>query len=184
MTECKLLFEFLENSNIMELPDSLQDHLVTCDSCKEAWDNYCQMLSYCNSFPKIEISPVLYNKLVKIPRRVQKQKFFMAHGQPRRYRGLVAVAASMLFAVTVYFLAVTFEVPIMASHLPRTINKYSHKAYSQLVKAYNSRSLVLGNIQYMSLPISVKLREVFPDVVKNDQNVPKDSKSPNKEEKK
>lgn len=184
MTECKLLFEFLENSNITELPVSLQDHLNSCTTCKEAWTHYCKMISYCSSFPKIEMSPMLYQRLANIPIRVKKNTVFITQERSRKYGSLIAVAASVLFVVTAYLIAITFDVPTIASHLPQKFNRIAHKAYSEVVKAYHSRNLLIGNIQYMSLPISMKVRELLPGMKENEQPLPKNNDIKNKEEKK
>ena len=195
MTECKLLFDFLENSNITDLSPSLQDHMHSCDRCKEIWTNYTQMLTYCNSFPNLEISSALCRRLVNIPAHVEKRRTRAMKKQAPRYAPIIAIAASILLVVTITFFVVTFKAPAIASHLPKDINKITHKAYSELLKAYNTRKLLIGNIQYMSLPISMKIRELLPGMVKTEQSMPqemirnqnqnvkKNNKEINKEEK-
>lgn len=169
INRCNLIEEFINNSETEDFPASLKQHIEGCKDCYRKWGEYEQLLYDCREFPKIPISKELHNFLLNIPEYIDKRESESSVFIKEKYVGLMAVVSIFLMSFIVYFIFTNFEIPYIANNVIRRIDRYTHRAYSKAMKIYDTKNVLIGDIKYLSLPISMKIQEVFPKIVERDR---------------
>ncbi|OGF63580.1 MAG: hypothetical protein A2Y62_22270 [Candidatus Fischerbacteria bacterium RBG_13_37_8] len=172
MKKCNLVIEFISNADIEELPPSLHQHIEVCGDCKEEWIQYNDMIDCCRSFPSIDVPLRLYQSLAAIQRCPEVGESVKRISFHAKYGELVAAAATIVLLIAIYIFTLNVDLPAFVQGVPLKIDRVSHKAYSEVVKAYHSKDALIGNIQYACLPITMKIQEVYSMLIKDKNEIP------------
>ena len=162
---CQKLIEYLSINDNKKFSDSMKQHLKECKDCATEWKNYKQMIKLCHSFPKLMIPNHLQESLNAIPSTAGKDKNSRKI-RSNRFEHFAAVAAVLIvFSIFMYF-AIS-SAPVVTTELPVKGDKWLHKAYSKILSFYYKKEVIMGDIQYMSLPATIKISEFYDSLSKD-----------------
>jgi len=171
INRCNLIEEFIINSETEDFPVSLKQHIEECKDCFRKWVEYEQLFYDCREFPKIPISRELNDFLLNIPEYIDKGKGRNSFFVRENYVGFIAAACIFLMSFIAYFIFTNLEISYIANNIIRTMDRYTHRAYSKAMKIYDTKNVLIGDLKYLGLPISMKIQEVFPKIIEANQTI-------------
>ncbi len=158
--KCNKFIEYLNENKKAKLSIEIKEHIRKCEDCHSEWKNYKQMIMSCHSFPKIIMTDKLQESLNNISRKGNYKRL-------NRFENISAVASIILvFTLFMYFFA--SSAPIITKELPSKSDIWIHKAYSKVIKIFYQKDVIIGNVQYMSLPATMKMQEIYSSLIKED----------------
>lgn len=182
--KCNRIIEYLDERNGKKVALEIKQHLKECEDCAANWENYKGMIKACNSFPKIVMSAELQQKIYDIPNLVKKETSLDKIKKGKSSLEYIAAVASVLIVFTIFMYMFASSAPSLTAEFPAKRDIWIHKIYSKAVKTFYNKDVFIGDIQYMSLPASKKLEELYSSFVKDEVQAKEENKSTVKEEKK
>jgi len=121
---------YLEDELSPEKRESVEQHLDSCQECRELFALIKETHEALNIFPEIEVTSQLRNRLYEIPTKKKKFSF--------KLNILLRPALQPVFAgATIFLILISFYAfhPDKAT-INKTINQEIHKGYSKVGKLY------------------------------------------------
>lgn len=181
---CNRIIEYLNERKGEKITLEMEQHIKECKDCAVHWKNYKRMIQVCNSFPKIAMSLELQEKICNIANLTYKDANLGKANKNKNLLEHIAAVASVLIVFTIFMYLYAASAPGLTAELPAKGDIWIHKIYSKAVKIFYKKDVVLGDIQYMSLPASKKLEELYSSFVKDEVKTKEETKGMEKEKKK
>lgn len=103
----KLLWAYLENRLSSKDKKEMEDHLKDCHRCASLWENLSKVSWLLPSFPELEVSPLLKNKLYSIPWKLEtkprKLPQWLTPFLNPSYQPIMAMACIFLIFLSFFF---------------------------------------------------------------------------------
>jgi anti-sigma factor RsiW len=125
-----LLSPYIEDELTPEMKQTVDDHLLTCSSCAELLSLMIETRESLASFPELDVSVELIEKLYAFPQKRSTFKFIMDILLRPSFQPIMAAATVLLVLVSFY----AFHPD--RSAINRSIERQFHIGYGKVVKLY------------------------------------------------